>query len=170
MYRSTTARKNRSTGRKLQRPAGPFSAVDDADPRRIRSIAVSAEDAVSAYEAGERSATHPVLRINPPFAGRMRARLHVPGPEEPSGDPAPVHVDPAELFDPDLLPAYPEPADTEAEIRADPDLEYSTELHHGRHVERVEEWREAATEAFAERVEIETPHGPHEVELKVLGA
>jgi hypothetical protein len=144
--------------------------VDEDDPRRIRSIAIDAEDAVSAYEAGERSAVSPVLRITLPFAGRMRARLHVPGPDEPSGDPAPIHVDPAELFDHDLLPPYPEPADTEGEIRDDPDLEYSTELHHDRHVERVGGWREEAKKAFAERVEIETPDGTHEVEVKVLGA
>lgn len=144
--------------------------VDDNDPRRIRSIAVSVEDAVSAYEASERSAVSPVLRVNPPFAGRMRARLHVPGPDEPSSEPAPIHVEPGELFDHDRLPTYPEPGDTESEIRADPDLEYSTELHHDRHVERVEEWRERAREAFAERVEIKTSHGSHEVELKVLGA
>lgn len=144
--------------------------MDDDDPRRIRSIAVTAEDAVSAYEASERSSVHPVLRVNPPFAGRMRARLHVPPPGEPSGDPAPIHVEPAALFDHDRLPPYPEPADTESEIRVDPDLEYSTELHHDYHVERVESWREKAREAFAERIELETPEGLHEVELKVLGA
>lgn len=144
--------------------------MDDADPRRIRSIAVSAEDAVSAYEASERSAACPVLRITPPFAGRMRARLHVPGPDEQSGDPTPIHVEPAKLFDHDRLPPYPEPADTESEIRADPDLEYSTELHHDRHVDRVREWREAARGAFAERIELGTSRGSHEVELKVLGA
>jgi hypothetical protein len=144
--------------------------VDDTDPGRIRSIAVTADDAVSAYEASERSAVRPVLRVNPPFAGRMRARLHVPSPGEPSVDPAPIHVEPGELFDHDRLPAYPEPADTEREIRDDPDREYSTELHHDYHVERVREWRERAREAFTERVELETPRGSHEVELKVLGA
>lgn len=137
-----------------------------SDPRTIRSIAVTAEDAVSAYEAGERSATRPVLRITPPFNGRMRARLHLPGEGEGS---AAIHVPPAELFDPERLPPYPEPADTESAIRDDPDLDYSTELHHDRHVERVEGWRERAAGAFAERVEVETSDGPHRVELKVLG-
>lgn len=140
-----------------------------SNPRAIRSIAITAEDAVSAYEAGERSATRPVLRITPPFAGRMRARLHVPGPNEPSGDPPPIHIPPRELFDADELPAYPEPADTEAEIRADSDLEYSTDLHHDRHVERVREWRKAARKVFADEVEIAAPSGTHRVELKVLG-
>ncbi len=138
------------------------------DPHRIRSIAVTAEDAVSAYEAAERSATCPVLRIMPPFAGRMRARLHLPSDE--SDDPGSIHVDPAALFDPERLPPYPEPADTESEIRTDPDLTYSTELHHDRHVERVREWRERARGAFTEAIEIDTPDGSHRIEVAVLGA
>ncbi|MDL5361067.1 hypothetical protein [Halalkalicoccus sp. NIPERK01] len=139
-----------------------------SDPRTIRSVAVTAEDAVSAYEASERSAADPVLRVTPPFAGRMRARLHVPG-DEPD-DSGSIHLPPSDLFDPERLPEYPEPAETEAEIRDDPDLTYSTERHHDYHVRRVREWREAATEAFAETVEIDTPDGPHRIEVKVLGA
>ncbi|ADJ15002.1 hypothetical protein [Halalkalicoccus jeotgali] len=137
-----------------------------ADPRRIRSIAVTAEDAVSAYEASERSSADPVLRITPPFAGRMRARLHLGDPDDSGA----IHVAPGDLFDPERLPAYPEPADTEAEIRADPELSYSTELHHDRHVQRVRTWREGATNAFVERLEIDTDEGAHEIEVKVLGA
>ncbi|MCH7660894.1 MAG: hypothetical protein IH933_10060 [Euryarchaeota archaeon] len=140
-----------------------------SDSRTIRSIAVTAEDAVSAYEASERSASNPVLRVTPPFAGRMRARLHVPGPNEPSSDPAPILIAPRELFDANRLPPYPEPGDTEARIRADPDLTYSTELHHKRHTERVREWRKAAREGFAEELEIDTLEGTHRVEVKVLG-
>ncbi|MFC6904552.1 hypothetical protein [Halalkalicoccus tibetensis] len=138
-----------------------------SDPRTIRSIAVTAEDAVSAYEASERSATRPVLRITPPFNGRMRARLHLPG-DANEGSEA-IHLRPADLFDPERLPPYPEPADTESEIRDDPDLDYSTELHHDRHVERVEEWRERARGAFVETVELDTSEGPHRIEVKVLG-
>lgn len=136
-----------------------------SDPRTIRSIAVTAGDAVSAYEASERSAADPVLRVTPPFAGRMRARLHVG--EEPH-DSGSIHIPPSDLFDPERLPEYPEPADTEAEIRDDPELVYSTELHHDRHVERVREWREKATTAFVETVEIDTRDGPHSIEVKVL--
>ncbi|WP_122089609.1 hypothetical protein [Halalkalicoccus subterraneus] len=137
-----------------------------SDPRTIRSIAVTAEDAVSAYEASERSAADPVLRVTPPFAGRMRARLHVGEPDDSGA----IHIPPAGLFDSDRLPAYPEPAETEAEIRADPDGTYSTERHHERHVERVNEWRARAAEAFVDTVEIETPDGRHAVAVKVLGS
>lgn len=140
-----------------------------SDSRTIRSIAITAEDAVSAYEASERSASNPVLRVTPPFAGRMRARLHVPGPNEPTGDPAPILIAPRKFFDANRLLQYPEPGDTEAEIRENSDLTYSTELHHKRHTERVREWREAAREAFADEIEIEIPTGAHRVELKVLG-
>lgn len=94
----------------------------------------------------------------------------MPGPDEPSGDPAPIHLSPRTLFDDERLPPYPEPGDTEAEIRADPTLTYSTELHHDRHTERVREWRKAAREAFAENLEIDTSEGTHRVEVKVLGA
>ncbi len=145
-------------------------ASDSDDPRSIRSVAVTAEDAVAAYEASERNARETVLRITPPFSGRMRARLHMPG-DDPGSDPSTIHLDPADLFDDSRLPAYPEPAETEREIRDDPDSTYSTELHHDRHVEAVQQWRERAREAITDEIGIETgpPEGPHRVEVTVLG-
>ncbi len=46
------------------------------DPRVIRAVAVHADDVVTALEATERG-REAVLRITAPFAGRVRARLHV---------------------------------------------------------------------------------------------
>ena len=45
-------------------------------PDRIRSIAVHREDVANALEATLRSDREVVLRVTPPFSGRMRARLH----------------------------------------------------------------------------------------------
>ncbi|WP_311173190.1 hypothetical protein [Halobellus ordinarius] len=46
------------------------------DPRRIRALAVTTEDVVDAFEASVRGGRELVLRVTPPFSGRMRARLH----------------------------------------------------------------------------------------------
>lgn len=55
------------------------SAASD-DPGRIRSIAVHRDDVSTALEATLRSDREVVLRVTPPFSGRMRARLHNLGP------------------------------------------------------------------------------------------
>jgi len=157
------------------------------DPRVIRSIAVSREDVVAAFEYNRRSEPRAVIRITPPFNGRMRARLHVDrggsvssangtsrregrsrGEPAPT-DAAPIHVDPADLVAVDRLPAYPDPADTEDALRADPDVEYTPERHYERHVEAVSRWREAVGDAILDAVVVETPAGPHRVEVKTLG-
>ncbi|GAA0258711.1 hypothetical protein [Halobaculum roseum] len=54
---------------------------DDSDPAVIRQLAVTADDVLAALEARDRGRREAVLRITPPFSGRMRARLHVAGAE-----------------------------------------------------------------------------------------
>jgi len=139
---------------------------DSRDPTVIRSVAVTAEDVVAAAEARRQRGEPVVLRITPPFSGRVRARLHVHRSEE--ADPDAVHVDPDRFFAVDA-PDYPSPADTGDELRADSGVEYTVERHHDRHVEAVAEWREAVRDQFVERITIETPAGPHRVEVAVLG-
>ena len=51
---------------------GPMSP----DPRRIESLAVTESDVIDALEATARSDRDIVLRVTPPFAARMRARIH----------------------------------------------------------------------------------------------
>lgn len=138
------------------------------DPRAIRSIAVSAEDVVTALEAARRSGRDPVLRVTPPFSGRMRARLHGDGATTYDEDPAPIHVDPDDLVA-DTAPAYPTPAETEDELRADPAVEYSRERHRERHAAAVADWREAVTDHVVDAVTLETSAGPVEVSVAVLG-
>lgn len=144
-------------------------AGESDDPTVVSTVVVNAEDVVSAVESARRGGREPVLRITPPFSGRMRARIHVPVEDEYDGkDPVPIHVQPDALLADDA-PDYPTPADTEDELRADPDATYSRDRHHDYHAERVAEWREAVTDHFAETTTLETPAGPHEVTVAVLG-
>ena len=137
------------------------------DPTAIRSIAVTRDDVVTALEAALRSPQETVLRVTPPFSGRMRARLHEVGSGEFVGEGEPVHVDPETLVeDP---PPYPEPGETEDELRAADDVEYTAERHRERHVEAVEGWRAAIRSSIADSVELETPAGTHVVHVKTLG-
>jgi hypothetical protein len=135
------------------------------DPRDVRSVAVTTDDVVAAYEARRRSDRPTVLRATPPFSGRMRARLHVPDGE---GESDALHLDPAELVDESRVPAYPSPDDTEDELRADPDAEFSVERHRERHVEAVEEWRAAVADALVESIEFRIDEGSHSVAVKPL--
>lgn len=141
---------------------------------RIRSIAVHRDDVATALEATLRSDSEVVLRVTPPFSGRMRARLHaldagdssrtagdgdVPsegGPaasevsseSESAGDaPAPVRVDPRDLVAD--VPSYPEVDDTAA---AYPDADVATRRK--RHAEAVEAWRDSVRERVVSTVEL----------------
>jgi hypothetical protein len=137
------------------------------DPTDIRSIAVTADDLVSALEATERGGRDAVLRVTPPFSGRMRARLHVEGTAQ-YDDPPPIHIQPTTLLA-DSTPDYPTPAETETRLREDPDVQYSRERHHDRHAEAVAEWRDAVRTHVVEATTIDTPGGPHEVTISLLG-
>ncbi|AQL43731.1 hypothetical protein BV210_13910 [Halorientalis sp. IM1011] len=139
-----------------------------SDPTVIRSIAVDAEDVVTALEAGRRSGRDPVLRVTPPFSGRMRARIHRGGATDYDDEPAPIHVDPDDLVA-DAAPSYPTPAETEDALRDDASVEYTRERHRERHAAAVADWREAVADHVVDTVTLETPTGPHEVGVTVLG-
>ncbi|MFD1645121.1 hypothetical protein [Haloarchaeobius litoreus] len=138
---------------------------EDDDPTVIRSLAIHANDVVAALVASEQGA-ETVLRVTPPFNGRMRARIHRVGPggvtdgrDEETGA---FHISPDRLVEASA-PRYPRAVDTE------PDGEYDVESHHERHVDAVEEWRETVREHLADSVELSTPDGQHEVDVAVLG-
>jgi hypothetical protein len=159
--------------------------ADSPNPTVIRSIAVTTADVVAARELNLTSDDHAVLRVTPPFAARMRARLHVDRRDDRTdrsddggvvggsddgrvveSGPQPVPVDPAQLLaDP---PSYPRPADTEDRLRADPERTYTVERHHECHAAAVEQWREALPESIRERVTLDTPDGSHEVTVRTL--
>lgn len=139
-----------------------------SDPARLRVVAVRTEDLIAALEDRLRRDGETVLRITPPFHGRMRARLHVERAGEYADEgPTPIHVDPRALVvEP---PPYPEPAETEDELRADPEIEYTTDRHRERHVAAVERWRETVRDRAVEETVVETPDGPRQVEIALLG-
>ena len=137
------------------------------DPADIRALAVTVGDIVAALEANERRDAGAVLRVTPPFSGRMRARLHLDGAESRYDDPSPIHIPPERFLE--TPPPFPSPDETEDELRADPDVAYSSERHREYHESAVEAWRERVRAALSERATIDTPDGPHTVRITPLG-
>lgn len=135
------------------------------DPIIIRSLAITVDDIVTAYEAA-RDGKPAVLRVTPPFSARMRARIHLAQDSEPD-DHDMLFLDPRTLLD-DASPAYPTPKQTEDRLRA-AEREYSIETHHDLHVEAVREWRDAVKSHVVNEIIIETDSGPHTIEVKPLG-
>lgn len=148
-------------------PASDDGERPDDGPRRIRSLAVTTDDVITALEANERRDRDAVLRVTPPFTGRMRARLHLAGAEgEYDGDERPLHVPPERLVGD--APSFPTVDETGDELRAS-DEPYSRERHRQRHAEAVAAWRETVRDALGDAVTLETPDGPHEVAVLYLG-
>jgi hypothetical protein len=141
--------------------------VESDDPSDIRVLAVTTDDVVTAIEANERREAGAVLRVTPPFSGRMRARLHLDGTESEYGDPSPLHVPPERLVE--SVPAFPSPDDTEDELRSDPGTSYSPERHRITHEAAVEGWRERVGEAVSGEAVVSVPGGSHRVRIATLG-
>lgn len=138
-----------------------------SDPTVIRSIAVSAEDLAAAVELTRTSGDDVVLRITPPFSGRMRARIHA-GDRDDAGDPAPVYVPPARLLGPSA-PDIPRPPETADRLRADPAETYSVERHREYHAAALADWRRELLGAVSDRTTIDTSAGETTVTVAVLG-
>lgn len=123
-----------------------MDAPEGSDPAAIRALAVRADDVLTALEARERGRRDAVLRITPPFSGRMRARLHVEHEGEYVGTAdaggTPIHVEPR-AFVAESLPRFP-----------------------GGGAER---WRSRARESLRETVEIDGSDGPLSVRVRYLG-
>ena len=139
--------------------------LSESDPTMIRSIAVKTADVVSALEMNQTSSDHAVLRVTPPFSGRMRARLHVEQ-DGYSREPQPIHIEPDTFLDDP--PAYPRPGETADELRADPGETYTVDRHHDYHTEAVEEWRQRVSDAICDQITLDTPAGPHDVAVALL--
>lgn len=146
-----------------------MTTSESADPSVIRSIAVHAADVVNAVEARERDRGQTVLRVTPPFSGRMRARIHDASIGEYDSDArdAPIHIDPR-ILAPDR-PPYPTPDRTADELRAADDRTYDRETHHEYHESRIDEWRCAVAESIPETVTIDAGPAEYEVSVIVLG-
>lgn len=138
-----------------------------SDPTRIRSIAVHREDVATALEATIRSERRVVLRITPPFSGRMRARLHElssgrADEKDEDGKDEPIHVDPHDLIDD--VPAYPEVDQTASEYP-----EANLETRRKRHMEAVDSWREVIRDSVTDSVTIDAGSVAREVDVVALG-
>lgn len=129
--------------------------MDPGDPTGIRSLAVHTDDVVRALETTARgdADTQAVLRVTPPFSGRMRARLHLAGREGDYDEPRPLHVAP-ERFVADV-PAFPDLKDAAADT---PDV-----------IPAVGAWREEVRDSLHEHVTLDTPAGEHIVTVNYLG-
>lgn len=136
---------------------------EDDDPTAIRSFALSAEDAADAYAYTQENPGEAVLRVTPPFHGRMRARIHVYRRDDTELTGA-VHVRPEAVIADEVVADYP---DLEGKLEAaDPS---GTERIRKRHAEAVEEWQARAQTAIVDAVTIDTDAGPHRVEVKRVG-
>jgi len=137
---------------------------ESSDPHAIRSIAVTVDDVVTALEANASTDRGAVLRVTPPFSGRMRARIHVASVDGSyEGEAEPIHLNPATLVE--AVPAYPTADETVDEAASDEDLE----TRRKRHTERVEAWRETVRDRLRERISVDHPAGTLEVQLHTLG-
>lgn len=135
------------------------------DPTVIEYLVVTVEDVVTALEATLGTGRETVLRITPPFSGRMRARLHVAGGEGTYDSSEPIHVDPQALVKP--VPSYPTAAETAGELDTPDDI--NTERHQAAHSERLAEWRDTVRRSIADEATIETPAGSISVTVQSLG-
>lgn len=135
----------------------------DRDPTTIRSLAISPDDAVDAFVYGRENPGEGVLRVTPPFHGRMRARIHVYHVDDAPATGA-AHIAPADVIDEDVVAGYPSLEDELAAADA-----AETERIRERHADAVEEWRERARAALVDSVTLETATGPHRVDVKPLG-
>jgi hypothetical protein len=136
----------------------------ESDPTVVRSVAVHVEDVVAAVQARQEGRPA-VIRVTPPFSGRMRARIHVEQAGEKPGEA--LHVRPDRLLGADA-PEFPTAAGTEDRLRASdrPDTpEHRRELH----LERIATWREAVADHIVDSLTVETAAGPHEIAVLSLG-
>lgn len=111
------------------------------DPTVVETVVVTVSDVVAACEARDRNRRAAVLRITPPFSGRMRARLHMADVDATYEEPAPIHVHPRTLLS--EVPPYP---------GASP-----------------ESWRSLVASSLREEATIETDRGTTTVSVVGLG-
>jgi len=133
------------------------------DPSALQSLAISAEDLLAAMEADARAGPATVLRVTPPFSGRMRARLHV---VQTGGDEETLHISPRMFLDDDA-PSYPTPDETADELRSRADLDYSVDRHREYHEQQVDAWRTALLDHVVESVSV--PEVDGEITVSLLG-
>ncbi|SFS47449.1 hypothetical protein [Halostagnicola kamekurae] len=140
--------------------------MSDQDPSSIRSIAVATEDVVDAAIYTRENPGTAVLRMTPPFHGRMRARLHVFHDEGGRVSEA-IHLEPDDLLADAVLEAYPSFDD-----RSEDDRDEDPDRIRKRRERALETWRERAADAILDAVvlgRVDGIDGGHRVDVKRLG-
>jgi len=134
--------------------------------RRIRSLAVTAEDVVDAFVYTRENPGDAVLRVTPPFHGRMRARLHVYQQDDAQVTGA-HHIEPAALLERAVVATYPTLETVAERVERDGG---TTDIISAHHATALEKWREQALESLVDRVPLEgTEDGAsHVVSVSVL--
>ena len=144
------------------------------DPARIRSLAVSSEDVANAFVYSRENPGTAVLRVTPPFHGRMRARLHVYHVDD-TRETGAIHVPPADLLTEEVVEAYPTLESVEGDLADTPteDTEAGSsddpERVHEAYADTLESWRERARESIVDAVALETDERTRRVTVKSLG-
>jgi len=148
------------------------------DPAVIRSLAVSAEDVVDAFVYTQLNPGYAVLRVTPPFHGRMRARLHVSRDDLPGAETGAIHIQPRQLLESNVVAAYPtlESVDvggeseselaSKSESESEPETASGPETIRDTHQKALETWRERALEAIVNSVTFETDDGEKHADVK----
>ncbi|RQG86992.1 hypothetical protein EA462_15205 [Natrarchaeobius halalkaliphilus] len=136
------------------------------DPSVIRSLAISTTDIVDAYAYTQENPGTAVIRVTPPFHGRMRARIHVYRIDDVEHTDA-IHVSPADLIEDDVVDSYPGYEDElarEGEGTSPP----KSGGFGNRRAAAVDGWRARARDAIVDTVSLGEDDARHGVVVKAL--
>lgn len=140
--------------------------TESEDPAVVQTVVIAAADLVAALESSYRTGDEDaVLRMTPPFSGRMRARLHVQRGQD-VGEPPPVCLRPTSLVE-ETCPAPPEPDEIEDTLRADPVATYTIERHRERYRAALDHWRASVPDHVVR--EVTSPATETEITVSILG-
>ncbi|KDE59441.1 hypothetical protein EL22_21940 [Halostagnicola sp. A56] len=145
--------------------------MSDPDPSSIRSLAVATEDVVDAAIYTRENPGTAVLRVTPPFHGRMRARLHVFHDEGGRVSGA-IHLEPDDLLAEAVLEDYPSFDALSFDDRSEDDPGEDPDRIRKRRERALETWRERAADAILDTVVLGRVDGidsGHRVDVKRLG-
>lgn len=160
------------------------------DPTRITALAVTTDDLITAIESSIRDRRGTVLRVTPPFTGRMRARLHVVDVDvdvdhtandrehhdetsyvvrpndEHAVDTEPVTIDPERFIDD--VPPLPTVDSIEDKLRRST-TQYSQSRHREWYQSAIETWRESVCDRRVNTVILDLENKKHSVDVSYLG-
>ena len=143
--------------------------MSGSDPTVIRSLAVTRSDVVNAFVYTRENPETAVLRVTPPFHGRMRARLHVYYVED-AAETGAIHIAPETLLEADVVALYPD-WDADAEIDGDIENGGDSETDNGSekeggdvidstvepYADAVSAWRNRARTAIVDEIDFVVP-------------